>query len=140
MVKYTRRKDVDHLITTLHQHYDMPVDEEGKKYVKINLDWDYENGFVHLSMQPYLAKALMEFEQDKPIKPQDSPYPHVVPKYGAKVQMAEYDNSPPVGHETQKKIQKFNGKFLWYAHGVDSTILTALSALALQQTNPMQTR
>ncbi len=81
--------------------------------MKIELDWDYDKGQVHLSMQPYLQKALRQFDNIVPSKHQDSPYPHVEPKYGAKEQFAEYDTSPPAGPEAQKHVQKVNGKFLW---------------------------
>eukprot|EP00804_Cyclotella_cryptica_P012163 CCRYP_009865-RA/>CCRYP_009865-RA protein AED:0.47 eAED:0.47 QI:0/-1/0/1/-1/0/1/0/86 len=73
-----------------------------------------------------------------PTKKQDSPYPHVEPKYGAKVQFVEYDTSPVVGKEGQTHIQKVNGKFLWFRRAVDPTTLVPLSALALQQSNPTQ--
>ena len=38
--------------------------------------------------------------------------------------------------EDQKRVQKVNGKFLWYGRSVDGTMLTPLSALASQQTKP----
>jgi hypothetical protein len=135
-IKYLRKEDLDHLIQTLEKYYKVTVDSEGKEYVKIELDWDYDKGQVHLSMQPYLQKALRQFDNIVPSKRQDSPYPHVEPKYGAKEQFAEYDTSPPAGPEAQKHVQKVNGKFLWYAQGVYGTLLTPLSALASQQSKP----
>ena len=57
-IKYLKLADLDHLISTPEKHYDVTVDLEGKEYVKIELDWDYENERVHLSMAPYLQKAL----------------------------------------------------------------------------------
>jgi len=81
-------------------------------------------------MEPYLRKALRQFDNLVPKKRQDSPYPHIEPKYGAKVQFAEYDDSPAVGKEGQTHAQKVNGKFLWYGRAVDPTTLVPLSALA----------
>jgi hypothetical protein len=49
---------LDHLVKSLEKYYDVTVDLEGKEYVKIELDWDYEKWRVHLSMAPYLQKAL----------------------------------------------------------------------------------
>ena len=126
-------EDLDHLIKSLEQYYDVTVDLKGKEYVKIELDWDYDNGKVHLSMAPYLAKALRQFDNVIPSKRQDSPFPHNPPKYGNSIQYAEYDESPPVGAAEQKRLQQANGKFLYYARGVDGTMLTPLSALASQQ-------
>jgi hypothetical protein len=87
----------------------------GKEYVKIELDWDYENQKVHLSMIPYLQKALHQFNNVIPTKFHDSLYPHVETNYGAKQQFAEYDTSAPVGKEEQKHVQQVTGKFNWYA-------------------------
>lgn len=56
-IKYPQEEDLDHLIKTLEEYYEIKVDKEGKEFVKIELDWDYENGKVHLSMKPYLDKA-----------------------------------------------------------------------------------
>ncbi len=74
---------MDHLIQTLEKHYDVSVDLEGKEFMKIQLDWDYKNRKVHLSMAPYLQKALRQFDNIIPSKRQDSPYPYTEPKYGA---------------------------------------------------------
>jgi hypothetical protein len=135
-IKYLRMEDLDHLIKSLEQYYDVTVDLEGKEYVKIELDWDYKRMEVHLSMIPYLQKALHQFDNIVPTKREDSPYPHVEPKYGAKQQFAEYDTSAPVGKEEQTYVQKVTRKFNWYARGVDGTMLTPISALTSQQARP----
>jgi hypothetical protein len=70
--------------------------------VKIELDWDYANKKLNLSMKPYLEKALRQFDNVYPTKRHDSPHPHVPPKYGEKQQLAEYDTSPAVGKDEQK--------------------------------------
>jgi hypothetical protein len=137
-IKYVKRDDLDHLVAVLRRYYDVSVDIDGKEFVKIELDWDYKKREVHLSMEPYLQKALRQFDNVVPTKRQDSPYPHVEPKYGAKVQFAEYDTSPVVGKEGQTHIQKVNGKFLWYGRAVDPTTLVPLSALASQQSKSTQ--
>ncbi|KAL7474383.1 hypothetical protein ACHAW6_000358 [Cyclotella cf. meneghiniana] len=103
-IKYLRKEVLDHLIQTLEKYYKVTDDLEGKEYVKIELDWDYGKGQMHLSMQPYLQKALRQFHNIVPSKCQDSPYPHVEPRYGAKEQFVEYDNSPPAGPDAQKHI------------------------------------
>jgi hypothetical protein len=92
-IKYIKEADLDHLIAALEKHYEVTVDKEGQEYVRIELDWDYENRKVHLSMQPYLQKALRQFNNVVPSKRQDSPYPHVPPKYGE-----IRNNSPSMAH------------------------------------------
>jgi len=111
---------------------------DGKEFVKIELDWDYENKRVHLSMAPYLQKALRQFDNIVPTHRHDSPYPHIEPKYGAKQQYAKYDTSAPVGKDEQKHVQQVTSKFNWYARGVDGTLLMPISALSAQQAKPTQ--
>lgn len=135
-IKYFSKDDLDHLADTLKKYYDVKVDPDGKELVKIELDWDYTNKKVHLSMKPYLDKSLRQFDNVVPTKRQHSPYPHVEPKYGAKQQFAEYDTSEPVGDDEKTHTQKITGKFLWYGRGVDGTILTPLSAIASKQSKP----
>jgi len=135
-IKYFMKNDLDHLANTLKKYCEVKVDPEGKESVKIELDWDYTNKKVHLSMKPYLDKALRQFDNVAPTKRQQSPYPHVEPKYGAKQQFAEYDESDPVNDADKMQIQKITGNFLWYGHGVDGTILTPLSAIAAKQSKP----
>ncbi|KAL7480683.1 hypothetical protein ACHAW6_006349, partial [Cyclotella cf. meneghiniana] len=98
-IKYLKEEDLDHLIKSLEKHYDFTVNKEGKEFVKIELDWDYEKREVHLSMTPYLQKALRQFDNVIPTKFQGSPHQHVETNYGAKQQFAEYDTSAPVGKE-----------------------------------------
>ncbi len=63
-IKYISKDDLDqHLISTLEKYYEVSVDLDGKEFVKIELDWDYENKRVHLSMAPYLQKALHREKQ-----------------------------------------------------------------------------
>jgi hypothetical protein len=113
-IKYLKKEDPDHLIESLCKYYKVKVTLDGKDFFKIELDWDYENGKVHLSMAPYLKKALLQSDNIAPSKHQDSPYPHLT-QIRSKTQYAEYDQSPPVGPQEQMHFQRSNGKFLYYA-------------------------
>ena len=60
-------------------------------------------------------------------------------KYGREAQLMEDPVlSPPLGKEGKKLIQQITGKFLYLARGVDSTLLTPLSAIAAQQSEPSE--
>jgi hypothetical protein len=138
-IKYLKKEDLDHLIQSLEKYYDVSVNLDGKEQIReIWLDWDNENRKVHLSMAPYLQKALRQFDNIVPTKCQDSPSPYAEPKYGAKQQFAGYDTSAPVGNAEQKYVQKVTGKFNWYVRGVDATMLMPISALSTQQAKPTQ--
>ena len=46
-IKYIKKANLNHLIALIKKYYDVTVDLEGKEYVIIELDWDYDNGKVH---------------------------------------------------------------------------------------------
>ena len=138
-VKYVGREHAEHLIGVLKEHYDCTVDEEGKKYLGITLDWDYVKRQVHLSMPGYVANALVRFKHDMPKRPQHQPHKHIAPNYGAKVQYApDEDETRPLEKEEKTFVQQVVGVFLYYGRAVDSTMLVALSAIASDQAAPTE--
>jgi len=138
-VKYVGEEHAQHLLKVLQQHYEVSTDWEGAKYIGITLDWDYDGRKVHLTMPGYIQKALERFQHIIPKRLQDQPYPHEAVKYGAKIQYAKgEDLSPKLGKNEAKFIQEVTGVFLYLARAVDSTMLTPLSALAAEQSNPTE--
>jgi hypothetical protein len=138
-VKYTGKQHADHLMSILKKHYNISQDWEGKRYLGLDLDWDYTKRQVHLSMLNYVADAIKRFHHERPRKPQDQPYPHVKPNYGAKKQYAaDSDTSPLLNKADKKFVQEVTGTFLYYARAVDATMLTALGSIATQQANPTE--
>ncbi len=86
-----------------------------------------------------LGKAMICFGHEKPSKIQNSLHPHKITQYGAKIQYAEdKDESPPLNKEETKYVQAVAGTLLYYGRAVDSTILTSLSSLTIEQAKPMQ--
>ena len=73
-------------MAVLQEHYKISNNWDGKCYLGLDLDWDYENHKVHLSMLTYVTAALKHFNHTHPHKPQQQPYPHVKPIYGATAQ------------------------------------------------------
>ncbi len=113
-----------HLINTLKKDYEVEEDWDGKRYVGITMDWDYKKREVHLSMPEYVECALARFGHSIPNKPQHQPHLHTIPTYGATVQYAKPEDT--------------SGVFLYYGRAVDSTMLTALSAIASAQAEPTE--
>jgi hypothetical protein len=90
-------------------------------------------------MYGYLPKALLRFNHPQPKKKQNSPYPHVAPQYGAKIQYTpDANNSPPFNKEATKYIQAVAETLLYYGRAVNNTILPTLSAIATEQAQPME--
>ena len=57
-VKYTKEEDKKHLLDRLNKHYKVTADYKGTQYLGINLERDYKNRRVHISMPGYLTKAI----------------------------------------------------------------------------------
>ena len=94
-VKYVGKQHADHLIAILEEPYTISQDWNGSRYLGMDIDWDYTNREIHLSMLSYVQDALTRFCHARPRKLQDQPYPHVKPTYGSKAQYAiDADPSP----------------------------------------------
>jgi hypothetical protein len=115
---------------------------EGKPYFGLTLKWDYIKCKVQIMMPEYVSKGLQWFNHPHPDKPQDQPHPHVPPNYGTKVQFAKPEDASPKLHKADKKIvMQVTGTFLFDARAIDGTMLTAFSALTLEeQGNPTEHR
>ena len=70
-------------MSVIDKHYDYTTDWEGKRYLGLTFDWDYDARKVHLSMPEYIPNALKRFRHDRPHKRQDQPHAHIPPNYGA---------------------------------------------------------
>eukprot|EP00957_Ditylum_brightwellii_P085242 6482828-Ditylum_brightwellii.AAC.1 len=67
-------------------------------------------------MPGYIANMLHKFQHDEPDNPQHSPHQHVIPTYGAKVQLTEKpDTSDPLDKLGIKRVQAIIGTLLYYA-------------------------
>ena len=123
-VKYQGEEHAKYLMNALKENYEISEDWEGEMYIGLTFDWDYDEGEVHISMPGYVAKALKQFQHEKPKRRQDSPCPWTPPKYGAKVQYTEGDDeSPPLDKEKKRFIQQVTENFLFYGRAVDTTLL-----------------
>jgi hypothetical protein len=90
-------------------------------------------------MPEYMERALARFNHPAPDKPQHQPHQHSIPTYRATVQYAKSEDIPRRLSPAEKKyIQEVIGVFLYYGRVVDSTMLTALSAIASAQAEPTE--
>ena len=132
-VKYIKKSDANHLFNSIKTKYPLKVDWEGKKYLGIDLDWNYDKKQVVLSMKGYNPKALKEFGHKKPNKPVYGPSQFTRPEYGKKIQYAKNDDdSPTLSPKEIKTIQKIAGKFLYSGRAVDSTIMHTLNEINIE--------
>eukprot|EP00957_Ditylum_brightwellii_P124117 9461674-Ditylum_brightwellii.AAC.1 len=136
-IKYFKTEDANHLISVLHEFYDISINWKDKNYCGLTFDWNYALGFVDVSMPGYVMKALEKFRHAKPKFPQFAPHCWNQPAYGQKVQYAATsDASDKLDKKGHRLIQSIIGTFLYYARAVDPTILVALNDLGTQQSAP----
>ena len=68
-IKYYNKLELNRLISALQINYKISTDFSGRNYCGLTIDWDYERGFVDISMPGYVEKALEKY-QHKPTTPQ----------------------------------------------------------------------
>ncbi|KAL7480669.1 hypothetical protein ACHAW6_006340, partial [Cyclotella cf. meneghiniana] len=135
-IKYTGKQHLDHLIASIKKHYNVTVDRTGSLYCGITLNWQYNKGFLDISMPGYVQKQLSKYNHPRPKKPVHTPWEPYPIKYGnAEQESLPHDNSPPLNAKEIKHIQQVIGSFLYYSRATDPTISHALSELATQQTH-----
>jgi hypothetical protein len=58
-IKYVGRKHIEHLSGILNEHYKCSQDWSSARYLRMNINWDYINKNVHVSMLDYVPEALI---------------------------------------------------------------------------------
>eukprot|EP00804_Cyclotella_cryptica_P017050 CCRYP_003285-RA/>CCRYP_003285-RA protein AED:0.19 eAED:0.21 QI:0/0/0/1/1/1/2/0/900 len=131
----TRRTPHPGVTRKLH----MSIDWDEVIYCGIQLDCDYNNRTLDISMPRYINKVLQRFQHPIPSSPQHGPHKPFPKKYGATAQdPIPRDDSAPLDSDSHKCIQQNVGALLYYVRGVDNTILLSLSAIASEQAHPTQ--
>ena len=104
-VKYVGEEHALHIKKALEEDYKVTTEWNGKHYIGITLDWDYNQHQVHLAMPGYIQKALKQFQYVTQ-KKQMQPYPSVKINYGAKKQYTTQQSStPPLDAKGKEFIQ-----------------------------------
>ena len=73
-IKYFSKADAVHLVKSMKSHYEYTIDWEVTLYCGLNLKWNYEKGYVDVSMNDYVLHALNKFNHIPPPRPQHPPH------------------------------------------------------------------
>jgi hypothetical protein len=136
--KYFTKEDANHLIAAVKTNYECTIDWSGSLYCGLNLKWNYEQGFVDVSMDGYVRGALKRFEHvPTSSRTQHAPHPWTSPVYGKKTaqQPTTTSTAPPLDKEGTRRIQAINGTFIHYAN-IDPCIKPALNEIGTVQAAP----
>ena len=136
-VKYTDKAAAQHLIEALKEIYDIKIDWTGAKYIGFTIQFNRLLKTVTLSMPAYIAKVLERFAPELR-QGAASPSIYTPPSYGAHTQSPTQDTSEVLTPQAAKRIQEIVGSLLFYARGVDITLLPTVNLLASLQSSPTQ--
>ena len=138
-IQYFSNEDIDHLIRSLEKKYTITKDFIGKKICGLDLQWNYTNGWVDISMDNFVTKTLTKLHFEKEPRKQFAPHKWITPIYGHNQQFAlPPDNTELLDKKDTKYIQQVVGSFLYYSRAIDNTIITALSEIVLMQAKPTE--
>jgi len=136
-IKYFSRDDAEHLIDALHANYECTIDWDGNTYCGMNLDWNYQRGYVDVSMKTYVHRALEKYKHIPPLRPQHAPHAWLEPTYGRRGPQlpTTATNESALNNEETKKIQSISGTLNYYSE-IDPCIKPALNEIAREQAKP----
>lgn len=138
-IKYFSKDDINHLLGVLNEKYKGTQDWEGKHLCGYTFNWNYQKGYVDVSMPGYVKAALRKLKYIMKKFPEYSPFDFTPIHYGAKgtqQYMAKEDTSNFLTPKETQHIQSIVGSFLYYARALDDTILPALNTIGKQQAQP----
>jgi hypothetical protein len=133
-VKYVGKQHAEHLRNALLRTYELTTDWTATVYSGMTLKWDYKNRTCDISMPGYVSNVLSKFQHDARKHPQHTPSRYVTPVYGAKIQYAMKDETPPLTAKQCLTIPKITGSVLYYARAVYPTVLMPLNDIATEKT------
>lgn len=137
-IKYSTQDGADRLIHTLNLLYDIKVDWSGSTYIGFTIFFDATANSVAFTMPGYIAKVLQLFAPHLTAGAA-SPAIYLPPSYGSTDQTVKLDTSAPLTASEIKTLQEKVGCILYYARGVDATLLPAVNHIASMQSNPTTT-
>ena len=104
-VKYIGREHAEHLMSVLKQHYKMEEDWKGELYCGISINWNYEKGYVDISMSNYVHKKLVEYRHKMSKRAQYCPYAPPPVRYGKDSNLTiPEEKSPPATYRRREEV------------------------------------
>ena len=121
-IKYYSKDDANHLLQALKAKYNVTEDWTGTNYCGFTFNWNYNEGFVDISMPGYVQAALQRLNHQF-TKPQYSPHDHAPVQYGRTgPQYAKTpDTSQPLSKKDTLYIMSTVGSFLYYGRAYSSS-------------------
>ena len=126
-----------HLISTLQLLYTITVNWGGSTYIGFTINFNTVAHTVTLTMPGYIAKILERFAPHIETGAL-TPAIYIPPSYSSTDHTVKHDLSRPLNSAEIKTLQEQVGCLLYYARGVDATILPAVNHIASLQSQPTE--
>ena len=127
-IEYLLKQDSNHLLSALKDKYSIAIDWSGDSYLGLNINWQYNKGYVEISMPDYMPKALAKFKHPPPCLPQHAPHAWTAPVYGQKL------NKPlKITHPSSTKLKPTEFKPFLVPFYIMQGLLTPQSYLLLMK-------
>ena len=136
-IQYHTQADADHLIHALQQYYKITIDWDGRNYCGLQLNWNYTDRYVDISMPGYIDTLLDRLKHNRPNRPVDAPHKWRKPTYGKSTQYnIPIDSSPRLTAAAALLLQSIVGSLLYYSRAVDPSMLPGLNEISIHQSAP----
>ena len=133
-LKYIGNKHVEHLIKALKKDYKLAKDWESNLYCGITLDWNYEEGYLDISIPGCTEKLIQRVRHEKPKKPQHNPYQDPPQIFGTSAQNTVLPKkSAELDERIFRRVQQVISGIPYYNCAVDITVLPALGTIVCAQ-------
>ena len=120
-------------------YYNMEEDCKEYLYCGINMNRNYDEGYVDISMPNYVARKLTEYGYKRSKRQQYCPYALNPIRYGKNSDNIVHGKEcPPLNDNDKEFFQQVLGSFLYYARAIDLAILHALSVISSEQYKPRE--
>ena len=101
------------------------------------MNWNYPGKYVDISIPKYANKAFKQLQHSTPKLPQYAPYKFIELAYVSKVQYTiKFSTAPKLYKKVINCVKIITGIFFYYERAVNTTIITLLNKIALQQAAP----
>ena len=134
-----RSNDIQHLSDTLAIKYQHKINTPAKTFlgatIRLDRNKDHWKSELGISMPNFVRTSLAELNFIPTYNP-SSPAIYVPPSYSAADMLEQSDDSAPATIDDQTLLRKAVGKFRYYAPAIDICLITPVSMLANQQSNP----
>ena len=136
-IKSFNNDDTQHILNALRASYKISTDMKGENYCGLTIRWNYDKGFVDISMPNYIKNLLHKLQHRVKVSPQCAPHTWTEPAFGKTRQYAKLPSTLPILDKQGKRyVQSVVGSLLYYSRAIDVTMLPALNEIAAEQAKP----